>query len=114
MKKIPDSRIDDIINICEQILGELSEPYKVDLENAEVPADYSEEYYDLLLKMNGMLFSCVNELTERKKGYEKSVHRYIMGFHNLPRAFLTGSDVSRISVREAWEYCESYLKLGLD
>lgn len=39
-----------------------------------------------------------------------SVHRYIFGFHNLPRAFLSLSDKMKISPTDAWNYSKPYLK----
>lgn len=80
------------------------------LNKATAEADLSQEYQDLLFRMNLILSSCIYEITERKNGRADSVRRYICGFHNMPRAFLSLSDKMKISPADAWNYSESYLK----
>ena len=48
---------------------------------------------------------------QKEKGYIRTVSSYIKAFHNLPRAFLSITDKSRISPAEAIDYSKSYLKL---
>ena len=83
-----------------------------DLLNEAIPeSNISQDYRDLLFHMHLLLSSCIQEITEWKSGCAESVRKYILGFHNMPRAFLSLSDKMKISPAEAWEYSKSYLQL---
>ena len=81
------------------------------LNEASAESNITKEYRDLLFHMNLILSSCIYEVSEAKSGCAESVRRYIFGFHNLPRAFLSLSDKMKISPVQAWGYSKSYLKL---
>ena len=80
------------------------------LNAASEEADFSDSYEKVLFQMQEILYACTSELTCRKKGYSERISLYLMGFHNLPRAFLSVTDRSKISPDEAIEYSASYLK----
>lgn len=73
--------------------------------------DYSIEYYELALFMDKMLFECIGFLIAKDKNCRKTVFRYLLGFHNLPRAFLPEGEPMKISPEEAMDYFRPYLKL---
>lgn len=75
----------------------------------EVTDAYSDEYRALLSQMDHLLDSCLACLENREKGYRTKVYRYILAFHNMPRAFLSIGDRAKITPKEAVEYSMSYL-----
>ena len=61
--------------------------------------------------MSNQITECVLFLTTKGKTYRKTVSRYVWGFHNLPRAFLSSSNSMCISPDDALEYYKPYLKM---
>ena len=72
--------------------------------------DYSIEYTELTVFMSNQIIECLEYLKTKSKNYRNTVIRYIWGFHNLPRAFLSSDNSMYISPAEAIEYYVSYLK----
>ena len=73
--------------------------------------DYSIEYYEMASFMHKTLAECRVYLTGKSKNYRGTVQRYIWGFHNLPRAFLSIDNPMKISPEQANEYFKPYLKM---
>jgi len=73
--------------------------------------NYSVEHIQLATFMNNQITECILFLTTKGKAYRKTVSRYVWGFHNLPRAFLSSSNSLCISPDDALEYYKSYLKM---
>lgn len=73
--------------------------------------NYSVEHIKLATFMSNQITECIWFLTKKGKAYRKTVNRYVWGFHNLPRAFLSLSNSMCISPDEALEYYKPYLKL---
>ena len=73
--------------------------------------DYSVEYIKLATFMSDQITECILFLTTKGKAYRKTVSRYVWGFHNLPRAFLSSNNSMRISLDDALEYYKPYLKM---
>ncbi len=69
---------------------------------------HSAEYFELIVYMNKTLCSCTELLLNQQGDYKKTVCNYIRGFHNLPKAFFPLDDRTRISVKDAMAYFESY------
>ena len=99
------------------ILSTLRDLYRFDISDTIQPlldaseeSDYSPGYEDLLFQMQYVLSACICELFQKKKGYSDRVCRYLMGFHNYPRAFLALNDRAHISAEDAAEYSKTYMK----
>ena len=112
MKHISDEQ-------TEIILSSLTNTYSYDVSdiceiliNSSADSDFSTQYDDLIFQMNFILSSCINALSRKDKGYKESAMRYILAFHNLPRAFLPLDDRRKASPSEAWEFSKAYLKLA--
>ena len=73
--------------------------------------DYSVEYIKLATFMSDQITECILFLTTKGRAYRETVSRYIWGFHNLPRAFLSLNNSMRISSDDALKYYKSYLKM---
>ena len=73
--------------------------------------DYSVEYIKLATFMSDQITECILFLTTKGRAYRETVSRYIWGFHNLPRAFLSLNHSMRISSDDALKYYKSYLKM---
>jgi len=73
--------------------------------------DYSIQHYELSLFMSRALTECILCLKRKRSNYRNTVSRYIMGIHNIPRAFLLSENVMKISVHEAISYYKPCLKL---
>ena len=73
--------------------------------------NYSVEHIKLATFMSNQITECIMFLTARGKAYRKTVSRYVWGFHNLPRAFLSSNNSMRISHDDALEYYKPYLKM---
>ena len=73
--------------------------------------DYSVEYIKLATFMSDQITECILFLTTKGRTYRETVSRYVWGFHNLPRAFLSSSNSMCISPDDALEYYKPYLKL---
>lgn len=67
----------------------------------------STEHIELAFFMQEQLAECIMLLTTKEQNYRKTISKYIWGFHNLPRAFLSSD--SPISPNEAIEYYKSYM-----
>jgi hypothetical protein len=74
--------------------------------------EYSVEHYELALLMNRRLTECILFLTQKDKNYRNTVERYVWGFHNLPRAFLSIENPMNISVDEAIKYYDEIEQSG--
>ena len=72
---------------------------------------YSVEYIKLATFMSDQITECILFLTTKGRAYRETVSRYIWGFHNLPRAFLSSSNSMCISPDDALEYYKPYLKM---
>ena len=72
---------------------------------------YSVEYIKLATFMSDQITECILFLTTKGRAYRETVSRYIWGFHNLPRAFLSLNNSMRISSDDALKYYKSYLKM---
>lgn len=73
--------------------------------------NYSVEHIKLATFMGNQITECILFLTTKGKAYRKTVSRYVWGFHNLPRAFLSSGNSMRISPDDALEYYKPYLKM---
>ena len=73
--------------------------------------DYSVEHLKLATFMSNQITECILFLTTKGKTYRKTVSRYVWGFHNLPRAFLSPSNSMYISPDDALECYKPYLKM---
>ena len=73
--------------------------------------NYSVEHIKLATFMSNQITECILFLTTKGKAYRKTVSRYVWGFHNLPRVFLSSSNSMRISPDDALEYYKPYLKM---
>ena len=73
--------------------------------------NYSVKHIKLATFMSNQITECILFLTTKGKAYRKTVSRYVWGFHNLPRAFLSSSNSMRISTDDALEYYKPYLKM---
>ena len=110
LKRIPASMLPAIISTLQNTYEyETEELYEL-LTQAHEEADFSTSYEKILFQMQEILYACISELTHRKKGYPERTTLYLMGFHNLPRAFLSVTDRLKISPNEAIEYSAPYLK----
>ena len=95
----------------EKELYEIQEKTESILHELYSNTDYSIEQYKLALFMNKTLSECIVFLTSKSKSNRETVKRYIWGFHNLPRAFLSTDNPMKISSDEAMNYFRSYLKM---
>ncbi len=95
----------------EKELYEIQEKSEVILHKLYGNTDYSVEYYELALFMSKTLTECILFLTSKSKNYRNTVARYIWGFHNLPRAFLSAENSMKITPDQAMTYYKPYLKL---
>ena len=73
--------------------------------------NYSVDFIKLATFMSNQITECILFLTTKGKAYRKTVSRYVWGFHNLPRAFLSSGNSMRISTDDALKYYKSYLKM---
>ena len=73
--------------------------------------NYSVKHIKLATFMSNQITECILFLTTKGKTYRKTVSRYVWGFHNLPRAFLSPSNSMYISPDDAFEYYKPYLKM---
>ena len=73
--------------------------------------NYSVDFIKLATFMSNQITECILFLTTKGKAYRKTVSRYVWGFHNLSRAFLSSNNSMCISPDTALEYYKPYLKL---
>ena len=109
-KYIPSSKLPFIISVLQNTYEYETEELYALLNEAAEEADFSDSYEEVLFQMQEILCACILELTQKQKGYPERVSLYLMGFHNLPRAFLSVTDQSKISPDEAIEYSAPYLR----
>ena len=111
LKNISLSQTEVIITILSTTYGYNKDEFSNALKEANAMSDYSEEYEELLFEMHAILSECVNSVVQTKKGYIGTISRYIKAFHHYPRAFLSLTDKSWISPKDAIEYAKPHLKL---
>ncbi len=111
MNCISDHQVEIILSTLKNTFNFEIDELRDLLNEASPESDISQDYRDLLFRMNLILSSCIHKIAQRKNGYAETVRKYILGFHNMPRAFLSLSEKMKISPAEAWEYSKSYLKL---
>ncbi len=111
MKSISLSQAEIIISILNDTYNFDTNEFGDSLKEACDDANYSVEYEELLFQMQLILSECVNCVIQKREGYINAVSQYIKAFHNLPRAFLSITDRSKISPNDAIEYSKLYLKI---
>ncbi len=111
LKNISHSQTEEIISVLHGTYDYNTEDFAGLLREAVDESDYSNEYNDVIFQMHLILSECINSVMKKEKGYIHTVSRYIKAFHNLPRAFLSITDRSKISPSDAIKYSKSYLKL---
>lgn len=111
MRCISDKQAEIIVSVLKNTFHYDTDEIADQLKDAAAKSDYSQNYYDLLFNMQLCLASCIHEITERKRNCAESVRRYIFGFHNMPRAFLSLSDRMNVSPDEALNYSKSWFKI---
>jgi hypothetical protein len=111
LKNISHTQAEEIISVLHIAYNYNTEEFSNLLREASDESNYSHEYDDVIFQMHLILLKCINSAMKKEKGYILTVSSYIKAFHNLPRAFLSITDKSRISPAEAIDYSKSYLKL---
>ena len=111
LKNISHSQAEEIISVLHAAYHYDTKEFSDLLREASDESDYSDEYEDVIFRMHSILSECINSAIKKEKGYILTVSSYIKAFHNLPRAFLSITDKSKISPSNAIEYSKSYLKL---
>ena len=109
MKHITDEQAETILSVSKNAYAYDVSDISEFLREASSGTDFSAQYDELLFYMHVILSSCIKEMNGHRKGYKENVRRYILGFHNLPRAFLSPDDRWMISPNEARNYSESYV-----
>jgi len=71
---------------------------------------YSDEYFELLEEMELIIDACENGLRRKSGFYKSQSSNYMHAFHNLPRAFLAPENRMRITVSQAREYADFWLR----
>lgn len=69
------------------------------------------EYFDLSLFMNRKLSEILITLTLKNKHYRHEIANFVLGFHNLHRAFLSDENPMKTTIDEALEYCGKYIEI---
>ena len=110
MDSIQDDQAEIILSTLENSFFFDTADLRDSLNEASAESNITKEYRDLLFHMNLILSSCIYEISASKTGCAESVRRYICGFHNMPRTFLSISDKMKISPTDAWNYSKPYLK----
>lgn len=110
MCQITDNQIELLKSSLEYALDTPCSDFASRLKQTQATSNYSITHMELLAEMSGILSLCITELTKRQRGKYETIHRYIWGFHNFPRAFISESDNSYITPANAQEYAKSYLK----
>ena len=111
LKNISHTQAEEIISVLHATYDYNTERFSDLLREASDESAFPDEYDDVIFQMQLILSMCINSIVKKEKGYLNTVSRYIKAFHNLPRAFLSITDKSRISPAEAIDYSKSYLKL---
>lgn len=110
MRQISNDQIELLKNGLEYALGTPYSDFAYQLKQTEATSNYSITHMELLTEMSGILSLCITELTKKQRGKYETIHRYIWGFHNFPRAFVSESDNSYITPADAREYAKPYFK----
>jgi hypothetical protein len=110
MECIQDDQAEIIISTLKNSFFFDTDELRSLLNEASAESNITKEYRDLLFHMNLVLSSCIYEVSGAKSECTESVRKYICGFHNMPRAFLSISDKMKISPTDAWNYSKPYLK----
>ena len=92
-------------------LYQLQDMTDILLSSLHSDSSFSYNYIELAIFMKTSLAECIVYLTSKGKNYRTTIKRYICGFHNLPRAFLSIDNKMKVSTAEAMEYFKPYLKL---
>ena len=92
-------------------LYQLQDMTDILLSSLHSDSSFSYNYIEHAIFMKTSLAKCIVYLTSKGKNYRTTVKRYICGFHNLPRAFLSIDNKMKVSTAEAMEYFKPYLKL---
>ena len=111
LKHISLVQAESMISTLQNIYHFDTEEFSKRLREASDESDFSVEYDELIFQMHSILSACIHEIIQKKKGYTITVDRDIKAFHNLPRAFLSITDRSKISPADAIEYATSYMRL---
>ena len=111
LKRISEDQVEIITSVLTHTYAYDTGKIATLLKESDLDSDYPEQYDDLLCNMHLILSSCIKDLNKYRIGYSKSVRRNILGFHNLPRAFLSLTDKQKLSPDQAWEYSKSYFKI---
>lgn len=104
MKHISFQQADIILSVLRHTYNYETDDISDLLIEASDESDYSVQHEDLLFQMHLILSSCIKETMKKNKGYINSISRYVKGFHNFPRAFLSLTDKAKISPKDATEY----------
>ena len=112
LRNISRSQTEEIISVLHIEYHYDIQEFSDLLREATDEPDYSDEYENVIFRMHSILSMCINSAMQKEKGYIRTVSGYIKAFHNLPRAFLSITDKSKISPSAAIEYSKSYLKLN--
>ena len=111
-KNISHTQAEEIISVLHDTYDYNTEQFSNLLRKASDESVFSDEYDDVIFQMHLILSMCINSIVKKEKGYMNTVSRYIKAFHNLPRAFLSMTDKSRLSPSDAIEYSKSYLNVN--
>ena len=112
LKNISHTQAEEIISVLHIAYNYNAEEFSNLLREASDESDFSDKYDDVIFQMHLILSTCINSIVKKEKGYMNTVSRYIKAFHNLPRAFLSMTDKSRLSPSDAIEYSKSYLNVN--
>lgn len=110
MSQISDDQIELLRSSLEYALDTPYSDFASRLKQTQATSNYSITHMELLTEMSGILSLCITELTKKQRGKYETVHKYIWGFHNFPRAFISESDNSYITPADACEYAKPYFK----
>lgn len=96
-----------------ELLNELNEIQRMVCsvqQHIVTEGQYSSEHIALAVFMKETLCECMTLLVSKDKNYRKTVHGYLWGFHNLPRAFFHDDNSLKISPEEALIYFRCHLR----
>ena len=110
LHQITDEQTNFLTTNLEYILDVSYSDLNTLLKETDKNSNYSEMHKELLVEMSGILSLCIAELTKKQRGKYETIRRYIWGFHNFPRAFISSSDNFYIPPSDARKYTNSYLK----
>lgn len=73
---------------------------------------FSDAHRKVAVLMEQSLSACVSLLDRKGRHYRETICRTLWGFHNLPRAFLSGEHREKITPEDALRYFEAYMQAG--